>query len=59
MWAAHISQGAKRRFYKNWKESKKKAFAKHAAKATPETREAALDKLRKASMSVCAMRFVA
>lgn len=47
VWAAHISQGAKRRFYKNWKESKKKAFAKYASKSTPETREAALERLRK------------
>lgn len=47
VWAAHISQNAKRRFYKNWNDSKKKAFSKHAHKSTQESREAQLERLRK------------
>lgn len=33
VWASHLSDEVKRRFYKNWYKSKKKAFTKHAAKA--------------------------
>jgi len=47
VWASHISQGAKRRFYKNWNDSKKKAFSKYSHKATAEVRETQLEKLRK------------
>lgn len=32
IWTQHVSDEAKRRFYKNWGASKKKAFAKNAAK---------------------------
>jgi large subunit ribosomal protein L3e len=32
VWAAHLSDEIKRRFYKNWYKSKKKAFAKYAKK---------------------------
>ncbi|KAI8888327.1 60S ribosomal protein L3 [Backusella circina FSU 941] len=32
VWAEHLSEEAKRRFYKNWYRSKKKAFTKYAAK---------------------------
>jgi len=48
IWADHISQGAKRRFYKNWKESKKKAFTKKSkAKDADQVRKDSLDRLRK------------
>merc|ERR1719150_2506075 len=30
VWAEHIGEEAKRRFYKNWSQSKKKAFTKWA-----------------------------
>jgi len=33
VWAAHLAEECKRRFYKNWYRSKKKAFTKYAKKA--------------------------
>jgi len=32
MWASHLSDEVKRRFYKNWYRTKKKAFTRHEAK---------------------------
>ncbi|VDN91701.1 unnamed protein product [Brugia pahangi] len=32
VWAEHLSEDCRRRFYKNWNSSKKKAFQKHAKK---------------------------
>ena len=32
LWAQHLSEECKRRFYRNWVQSKKKAFTKYAAK---------------------------
>lgn len=32
VWAQHLSEEVKRRFYKNWCKSKKKAFAKYSKK---------------------------
>merc|ERR1719449_528322 len=32
VWAAHLSDECKRRFYKNWYKAKKKAFTKYAKK---------------------------
>jgi len=34
VWATHLSDDVKRRFYKNWYSSKKKAFTKYAKKAS-------------------------
>jgi len=34
VWATHLSEDVKRRFYKNWYRSKKKAFTKYAKKNT-------------------------
>jgi large subunit ribosomal protein L3e len=34
VWAEHLSEEVKRRFYKNWYRSKKKAFTKYAKKFT-------------------------
>lgn len=34
VWAEHLSEEAKRRFYKNWYHSKKKAFTRYAKKYT-------------------------
>lgn len=34
VWANHLSDECKRRFYKNWYKSKKKAFSKYSKKYT-------------------------
>ncbi|CAM9997482.1 unnamed protein product, partial [Phaeothamnion confervicola] len=34
VWAEHLSEEVKRRFYKNWYKSKKKAFTRYAKKYT-------------------------
>ena len=51
VWASHISDALRRRFYKNWHTSKKKAFTKHAKKsATDEGKketEEELERLKK------------
>jgi len=50
VWAQHLSDDVKRRFYKNWYRSKKKAFTKYAKKYTesgsPEI-DQELDKIKK------------
>ena len=50
VWAEHLSDEIKRRFYKNWYKSKKKAFTKYAkkhaeSKASSITRE--LERIKK------------
>jgi large subunit ribosomal protein L3e len=49
VWASHLSEEAKRRFYKNWYSSKKKAFTKYAKKASekPQEIEAELERIKK------------
>merc|ERR1711884_866527 len=49
IWAEHISDEAKRRFYKNWGKSKKLAFAKNQKKWTESkaSQEAAINKIKK------------
>lgn len=48
VWASHLSEEIKRRFYKNWYHSKKKAFTKYAKKAAekPQEIEAELDRIK-------------
>jgi len=46
IWAEHLSDEVKRRFYKNWFRSKKKAFTKHTKQA-PEKREEQLKRMTK------------
>jgi len=48
-WAAHVDDDVRRRFYKNWYRSKKKAFQKHVAQAAkePEALTTALDRIKK------------
>jgi len=48
VWANHLSDECKRRFYKNWYRSKKKAFTKYAKKASekPESIEKDLDAIK-------------
>ncbi|XP_061830340.1 large ribosomal subunit protein uL3-like isoform X2 [Nerophis lumbriciformis] len=43
IFAAHLSDECKRRFYKNWHKSKKKAFTKHSKKWQDESGKKALD----------------
>ncbi|KAJ1660771.1 60S ribosomal protein L3 [Dispira simplex] len=38
VWAEHLSEEVKRRFYKNWYRSKKKAFTKYAQKYAEDTK---------------------
>jgi len=51
VWAGHLSDDLRRRFYKNWYKSKKKAFTKYALKYLPENKaktiDANLNKLKK------------
>jgi len=48
VWANHLSDEVKRRFYKNWYRSKRKAFTKYAKKAAekPQVIEAELDRIK-------------
>jgi len=49
VWATHLSDELKRRFYKNWYSSKKKAFTKYAKKAAekPQEIDAELERIKK------------
>lgn len=51
VWAQHLSEEVKRRFYKNWCNSKKKAFTKYSKKFDSEEGkkdiQAQLDKMKK------------
>jgi len=49
IWANHLSEECKRRFYKNWYKSKKKAFTKYAKKHSEDKSltEKAITKLKK------------
>jgi len=49
VWATHLSEEVKRRFYKNWYHSKKKAFTKYAKKAAekPQEIEAEIERIKK------------
>jgi len=49
VWASHLSDEVKRRFYKNWYNSKKKAFTKYAKKAAekPQEIEAEVERIKK------------
>jgi len=48
VWAEHLSEEVKRRFYKNWYKSKRKAFTKYARMYSkqPKTIEKELNKLK-------------
>jgi large subunit ribosomal protein L3e len=43
VWAGHLSDDLRRRFYKNWYKSKKKAFTKYALKYLPENKTKTID----------------
>jgi large subunit ribosomal protein L3e len=44
VWAAHLSDECKRRFYKNWYRAKKKAFTKYALKYKDEKKKKSIDR---------------
>jgi large subunit ribosomal protein L3e len=48
VWAAHLSDDVKRRFYKNWYRCKRKAFTKYAKKCAekPQDIQAELDRIK-------------
>jgi large subunit ribosomal protein L3e len=48
VWATHLSDEVKRRFYKNWYRSKRKAFTKYAKKAAekPQVIESELERIK-------------
>ena len=48
VWANHLSDEVKRRFYKNWYKSKRKAFTKYAKKAAekPQVIEAEIERIK-------------
>jgi len=43
VWAQHLSEDLRRRFYKNWYHSKKKAFTKYALNYNPEKKKKTID----------------
>jgi len=43
VWAQHLSEDCRRRFYKNWYRSKKKAFTKYALKYEAEKKKRTID----------------
>ena len=49
VWANHLSDELRRRFYKNWYSAKKKAFTKYAKKASekPQDIDAEIDRIKK------------
>jgi large subunit ribosomal protein L3e len=48
VWAEHLDESVKRRFYKNWYKAKRKAFSRYAKKyASPQGVAADLDAIRK------------
>jgi len=57
VWAGHLNEEVKRRFYKNWFKSKKKAFTKYEKKVTDGTTsiEKELDVIKK---YCCAVRLI-
>lgn len=54
VWAGHLNDELKRRMYKNWYRSKKKAFTKYAKKAAekPQEIEAELEKIKQGASVV-------
>jgi len=43
VWAQHLSEECRRRFYKNWYRSKKKAFTKYSMRYEPEKKKRTID----------------
>jgi large subunit ribosomal protein L3e len=59
-WAQHLSEDVRRRFYKNWRESKKKAFKKYSKKyATAEGKAKVEEKFKKLAQTSDVIRVIA
>lgn len=60
VWAQHLSEDVKRRFYKNWCKSKKKAFLKYSKKyETDEGKKDIQAQLEKLKKYACVIRVLA
>eukprot|EP00479_Gromia_sphaerica_P015528 TRINITY_DN98_c0_g2_i3.p1 TRINITY_DN98_c0_g2~~TRINITY_DN98_c0_g2_i3.p1 ORF type:complete len:403 (+),score=105.21 TRINITY_DN98_c0_g2_i3:119-1327(+) len=65
VWAQHLSDECRRRFYKNWYRSKKKAFKKHAMRNYPDGKDVSVDdhpiqqKLKKLEKYCAVIRVIA
>lgn len=59
MWAEHLSDEVKRRFYKNWYKSKKKAFTKYAKKHADESGSAITRELERIQKYCTVVRVLA
>jgi len=53
VWAEHLSEDCRRRFYKNWYKSKKKAFSKYSKKWAEEAGKVAISKDFKKMAKYC------
>lgn len=59
VWAQHLSEECRRRFYRNWRNSKKKAYTKYSAKmATEEGKKAAEDKIQRILKEASTVRVI-
>lgn len=52
VWAEHLGEDVRRRFYRNWAASKKTAFTKAAAKHADGSVQASLERIRRTATSV-------
>lgn len=60
VWAQHMSEEVKRRFYKNWSKSKKKAFTKYSKKVeTDDGKKDIQSQLEKLKKYCCVIRVLA
>jgi large subunit ribosomal protein L3e len=47
VWSKHLNESVKRRFYKNWYRSKRKAFSKYAKKTTDDDLKESFERVKK------------
>uniref|UniRef100_A0A0N5AAT1 60S ribosomal protein L3 n=1 Tax=Syphacia muris TaxID=451379 RepID=A0A0N5AAT1_9BILA len=60
IWAEHLSEDCRRRFYKNWSKSKKKAFTKYAKRWQDEDGKRSIESdLEKMKKYCCVIRVIA
>jgi large subunit ribosomal protein L3e len=59
VWAEHLSDDIRRRFYKNWYSSKRKAFTKHAKKYSVESGSAITAQLERVKQHCTVVRVLA
>jgi large subunit ribosomal protein L3e len=58
VWAGHLNEEIRRRFYKNWYRSKKKAFTKYAAKFADEDGKSAKEELERMKKHCAVIRVI-